>query len=257
MMNRTIKIISGVLFLSSLLLGHASAQTTISLFVSQDAYIDGLNPDENYGKDGGLAHSRSDIGGKKVYMLFDFSGPEWDQARAQAIGVESITFFSNSGNTRRNDLYMIRPVDGLDTWTEDGITWNNAPGNNVEGTNRGFAPFEGESIYPMGSNVSAFGWRTVVFDETQSALLLSALLNEDNKVTIGSRNNATQAGQFWFFGRDYEGSSRGFDFELGDAAAYLTVTVPEPSTYALIFGGLFLLLAVVRRRKGVRSDSVS
>lgn len=219
-----------------------------TLMVLQDSYIDGRDVflDSNFGTATSLLVGQSTPpgtqGGRKAYLLFDAS------SLPDIFSIDSFQIQRGGGTVNRTiQLYAILG-DSVDAWIESGesgITWNNAPGNNVTAGLRDFGAFPGESLIYIGDiNTGALTDTiyTVSFGalaEADSQAILAALNTGDRKLTLGLRYNSSQDSSITF---------RSKEFGDGSSAAKLNVTlIPEPGSAALLLGGIALLL--VSRRK--------
>lgn len=183
-----------------------------SLLVAQDARIVGLlgDRDTNYPTEN-LQVSQSDAqGGRKSYLLFDATGlPE-------ILRVDDFQIQRAGGTTSRSiQLYAILGTNeflgSVNNWTETGITWNNAPANNVGiATNRAFVAYPGESVmhiedFSTGSlNDTVYNvpvWRDA--SEANRQTILNALNTGDRKLTLGLQYNSSQATTIGFRSREY------------------------------------------------------
>jgi len=178
-----------------------------SLLVAQDARIAGLldDRDTNYPTEN-LQVSQSDAqGGKKSYLLFDATGlPE-------ILRVNDFQIQRASGTTIRSIQLKAILGASVNNWTETGITWNNAPANNVgTDTNRAFVPYTGESVmhiedFSTGSlNDTVYNvpvWRDA--SEANRQTILTALNTGDRKLTLGLQYNGSQASTVAFRSREY------------------------------------------------------
>lgn len=200
----------------ALLAGNTSGGT-ILLPTSADAHIDGDNPDTNYGAAEVLDIGQDVLGGHKAYLLFDASS--WGTTNISRVGEIRIAPASNL--TRTYSAYLITG-DGANDWTEEGITWNNAPANNVEVSNRNFVAYPGQTVTLLGT-VSGGGVGTnltIPFGpgSVGEMELINALNTGSRKVTIGIRYNSSQTNTVGIFSREHEG---------GSMAAALAVLPPD------------------------------
>ena len=98
-----------------------------ALPVDADAYIKGGNLNDNFGSDDKviISHDSDDLGNAyKQYLRFGLStltGPVVDVAL-------TLTAESDAENTEPFFIYGLNDGAG-DAWSENSITWNNAPGN--------------------------------------------------------------------------------------------------------------------------------
>ncbi len=230
----------------AVLLASGCGLWATDLVVSQDSYIEGLTGslDSNFGGSGTLYAGQSstvspDQGGRKSYLLFDAS------ALPEITEISSFTVRRNGGTINRTiQLYAILG-DNVDTWTETGITWNNAPGNNVTQGLRDFGAYPGESLIYIG-NINTGADSEAIYTVPFSGLsgadyqnILDALNTGDRKLTLGLKYNSSQASSIAFRSKEYGD---------GSSAAFLSVTlIPEPSGAALLLGGLAGLVALRRR----------
>ena len=135
-----------------------------SLFVAQDARIAGLpeNRDTNYATEN-LQVSQSDsTGGKKSYLLFDAAGlPEI--LRVEDFQIQRAGTATTSRSIQLKTILGTNEFLGsVNNWTETGITWNNAPANNVgTDTNRAFVAYTGESVMHIEDFNTGSGFDTV------------------------------------------------------------------------------------------------
>jgi hypothetical protein len=214
-----------------------------TLTVSQDSYIDGREGflSSNFGTSTSLIAGQSGTsnGGRKIYTQFDATGlPE-------IVGIEDFGITRGGGTINRTILLFAILGENVNDWTETGITWNNAPGNNVDAGVRNFAAFPGETLIQIGS-ISTGADPSTVYSVTFSGLsepdtqsILDALNTGSRKLTLGLHYNSSQESAITFLSKE-SGN--------GSAAATLNVTfVPEPGTFSLLFGGMALLVASRRR----------
>lgn len=220
--------------------GNASG---VSLPVLQDSYIEGLDAslDSNFGGATSVRAGQSGVsnGGRKSYFLFDATGlPE-------IFSVDDFQIQRAGGTISRTIALYAILGENVNNWTELGITWNNAPGNNVSQGTRDFGAYPGESLifidtFSTGSladtvyNVS-FG----KLIEADSQAILNALNTGDRQLTLGLRYNSSQESTINFRSKENGDGSFG---------ARLNVTlIPEPGTAALLIAGMALLFTVRRR----------
>lgn len=96
------------------------------LNVSEDAYVMMTDPDSNFGaEDRLLIHLNANT--NVSYVKFDASG-----LSGIITNIVSIEAFARSAsNPRGASVYLLTNAVGMSTWSEDTITWNNAPGNDL------------------------------------------------------------------------------------------------------------------------------
>jgi hypothetical protein len=188
------------------LLAGSAYGSAISIPVSADAHIDGTNVTANFGTATVLSIEQTALGGNKAYLLFDASG--WGTtniARVEGLRV----FWSASLNITRTLWCGLITGTGANDWTEDGITWENAPANNVTAPDRNFAAYPEQVVTQIGTiQYSAGSPRELVvpFAEysAEEYALLYALNYGDRKATIGVRYNSSQNNSVGLYSKEYE-----------------------------------------------------
>lgn len=199
-------------------LGAGAPLIAETIVVSADAHIEGNNTNANFGANPILSLAQTDLGGNKAYLLFDASG--WGATNLARVESLRVFWGSSTGITRSIHFSLITGA-GVNDWTESGITWSNAPGNNVTGTARGFAPYPGQSVTPLGGVQYAAGSpRELILPlgpgSAEGNALLAALNTGIRKATIGVSYNSSQSTVVGLYARDQEG---------GQYAASLDVSV--------------------------------
>ena len=111
--------------------------------VSKDAYISSVSPDTNYGTAASISIKNEENTINKGYIGFEKEGGFGDVSKA-------VLVFKGSKTGYLNNIYGLNDT----SWSESGITWNNAPANNKDG-----AGFDLQSVYGggkigMANNVS-------------------------------------------------------------------------------------------------------
>ncbi len=212
--------------------------------VSQDSYIDGRAGflDSNFGSSTALYVGQSTVnnGGRKTYMQFDAT------SLPEIFSVDDFQVQRGGGTINRTIQLHAILGDNVDSWTQAGLTWNNAPGNNVAPGLREFAAAAGESVILLGNFFTGAAADTVYevpfsgLSEASSQAILSALNSGDRKLTLGLQYYSSQDSSITF---------RSQEFGDGTFGPRLNITfVPEPATGTLLIGGGMLLLALRRRR---------
>ena len=216
--------------------GFAVLRADLALPVSQDADIDGLaaNVDTNFGDSNvvRVGNSGSSHGGRKSYFLFDATGlPE-------VTSIDNFEVIRNGGTTSRSVRLVAILGDNVNTWTEQGITWNNAPGNNVGPASRDFAAFPGEEIIVL-AQVSTGGVNPgdilrfvpgvgiTGFSETDRLAILNALNTGNRTLTLGLQYISSQQTTIPFRSKENAGGVFAPRLNL--------VTAEEPSEPGLSF----------------------
>jgi hypothetical protein len=190
-----------------------------SLYVSQDSYVEGFldSRDTNFGDNTQVRVSQVDAqGGRKGYFLFDATGlPE-------ILSVDGFQTQRAGGTTSRTILLFailgtnLNLGTSVNDWTEMGITWNNAPANNVGvNTNRAFVAYPGESLIQIDSfstgslGDAVYNVSFEKLNEDNRQAILSALNTGDRKLTLGLQYNSSQATTIGFRSKEYDDGSFG------------------------------------------------
>ncbi|MBC2600337.1 CBM96 family carbohydrate-binding protein [Puniceicoccus vermicola] len=228
----------------------ASAQVTTltTLDNGQDARVQPVeNADTNYGgavslvlKDAGLNKSTS-----KVYLGFDLS--TWNSTAASA----SVTLTANASFTLSADtnIRFWGLNNGSASWSEDTITYNNAPAADSDPGNGsiddGASFYQGTEANQMtllgsinfaSSTVFTTG-DTITFSDASLTDFINNFSSEN--LTIGVTIDKNTYTQFYS-----SGTATG-----ASVAPTLALTpIPEPATAGSIIGVLALTLSVLRRR---------
>ncbi len=191
----------------SLLFCGSVRGATIPLTVAYDAHIDGTNVTANFGTNDVLSIEQTALGGNKAYLLFDASGfGTTNLTRVEGLRV----YWGASTGVTRSLAFQLITGTGANEWTEDGITWENAPANNVTGTSRNFVAREGQVVTLIGTMQYQSGnprELNILFGEgsAEEYALLQALNFGDRKATIGVHYNSSQSTSVGIYSREREG----------------------------------------------------
>lgn len=122
----------GLVAVSSLLV--AQSVQAVTIVASDDNYV--LNSSSNSVQDssGSLVVKRASNNIRKSWLKFDLTGQNVDFTQP---GTVTLTLAGNSSDSAnfRIALYALDYTGATaPTWTEDSITWNNAPGNDTGGS---------------------------------------------------------------------------------------------------------------------------
>lgn len=148
---------------------------------TDDSRIKSANPTINFGTESYLGTQWSGSGYQKGYMRFDTSSLQ-DKTVGYAT-LELVVNFNNVGVGSWQDIEIYGLDDattGEDTWTDAGITWNNAPGN-VTNHHANFtnATFLGQ-FHMLPTDVAG----TVVKLAGSKGSALATFLNADSNNTV-------------------------------------------------------------------------
>ncbi|WP_246456599.1 DUF7594 domain-containing protein [Ruficoccus amylovorans] len=181
---------------SCVLIANITGAATVKLSVAADATVDQVLPGTNLGSDTNVKAQDSTDGGErpvsKGYLMFDASGlpPVKD--------IESFTVFYSTKRGRSASYFLITGK-GANDWTEEAITWNNAPANVPATDLDGFTAGEGQNVIHLGSNTGNPGeLGEIVFGSEKSSAqdakqaLIKALNSGDRKATVAFSHNGTR-----------------------------------------------------------------
>ena len=199
-------ILSLVLVLAALL-ASGSWLHGATIPVSADAYVDGTNKSANFGTNSTLTLEQSALGGDKAYLRFDASA--WGATNLGRVESLRVVWAASTNITRSIYSWLITGT-GANSWTENGITWSNAPANKVTGTDRGFVAYPGQTVTGIGGIQYAAGTPrelTIPFGQAsaQETALLTALNTGDRKATIGVSYNSSLTSSVAIYSREYGG----------------------------------------------------
>jgi hypothetical protein len=180
----------------ALLFTIAIASNATTLTVSQDSYIEGLESslDTNFGAAAQVRVGQSGTtqGGRKAYFLFDATG------LPDILSVENFQIQRAGGTISRTIALYAILGENANSWTELGITWNNAPGNNVAPGTRNFEAYPGESLIFI-DTFSTGSLSDTVYNvpfgklaEADRQVILNTLNTGDRKLTLGLHYNSSQ-----------------------------------------------------------------
>jgi len=213
-----------------------------ALLVDHDAYIKGGNPNDNFGSDDKviISHDSDDLGNAyKQYLGFDIStltGPVVDVAL-------TLTTESETPQTEPFNIYGL--VDGAgEAWSENSITWNNAPGNHTSSSTdmAAGATFLGAFSVPVGIQPG----NQVIFANTAFDNFINADTN--NFITFiltpGRPSSSGDPFKEFKFAASEHGSYQGPTLSWDEASS---VPVPETSTLILFATGAAVLYRSRRR----------
>jgi len=211
-------------------LGVASqpARATISLSSVADATASEPNATSNFGTATTLEvkNQSATTNERKSYIRFSLSSV------TQTIDAASVTFTlpSGTGGARTYTLYGLKDNATGNSWSETGITWNNAPANDTAdgGT------FTSDALLLSSVAFGAGGVTTVTFTDVAIKNFLNA--DTDDLVTFMLYRTNSNATVDTFNSR-----------EAASGGPLLSIEVPEPST--LSFAGLGAVGLLARRKR--------
>jgi beta-glucanase (GH16 family) len=150
-------------------LPQAPVSTNTTLNPLADSFVKDGTPTTNYGTATGLEVKSSGVGNlRKDYLRFD--GSTIPSTSVATSGSLSLQFTAGLAAARTYQLYGINNGSAGEAFGETAITWNNAPGNNADGSFNANATL-------LGSVNLAAGATSVTFDQSNSSLL--SFLNAD------------------------------------------------------------------------------
>ncbi|MEM6821113.1 MAG: DNRLRE domain-containing protein [Verrucomicrobiota bacterium] len=228
-----------------------SHAAVVAITASQDAHVESANPNTNFGSEIEVnieGHPDTTIsGGESSIAFFSF---DISSVTETVTAVDFIVRLSGGRSDRSRQLWAVTD-ESLDSWTEGGITWNNAPGvqstvgNALNGSQaqlvgawdsrpgvRDDGALTGLN-FDVGSGFGVADTDLVNFvnTDTNNILTFAALIPGNNGVV------------FQFISKDNTGGA-GFE-----APTLSLTTVPEPSTYILLaIGSLILSVRFFRKQ---------
>ena len=205
-----------------------SARATITLSSVADATASEPSATSNFGTATTLdvKYQSANTNDRKSYIRFSLSSV------TQTIDAASVTFTlpSGTGGARTYTLYGLKDNATGNSWSETGITWNNAPANDTAdgGT------FTSDALLLSTVAFGAGGVTTVTFTDVAIKNFLNA--DTDDLVTfmLYRTNSNTTVDSF---------NSR----EAASGGPLLALEVPEPA--ALSFAGVGAVGLLARRKR--------
>ena len=198
---------------------------------------------------GGQAQAESGGG----YSAFAWTGGETLQNIGDAFSVDiwipRVVGGQNGGlavwatNSANTDPSVDRFFEPRLSYTGSGYTFTSEANNG-----------DGHVIVPLSGNPSGFSTLTVTLtDLTAGTATLTALLSGTGFTPISQDYSFTGAGGFYVGPSSWQGTGGNVIF---DNFSYSASAIPEPSTYAAIFGTAALGFAVWRRRRRAAASAV-
>lgn len=217
----------------------ASTAQAVTILATDDAFIRGTTQaDNNFGSAATLTvnpNSPINSSTRKVYIQFDLSSLNVSQITDATLDL--VTTGDTQGALTMA-LWSLNDLNAGENWDQSTITWNNAPENDTSDAVNllGGATQLGSFAYPANSSGDTVS--------ISLAGVLSTLQADTNDVVT------------FILAGDSVGGNTFHAFQSLEAGAgtgpVLNVTlIPEPSTYAALFGGLVLCSVMVARRKQV------
>ncbi|MDQ8207515.1 DNRLRE domain-containing protein [Coraliomargarita sp. SDUM461003] len=225
----------------SAFLAVSSAASAATIVASHDNLV--LNSQSSTVQDasGNIVVKYASNNIRKSWLKFDLTGQNADYSQA---GTITLTLAANSSSdaTFKLALYALNDT-GLTapTWTEDTLTWNNAPGNvaNSGNTAQKNSLDAGETTL-LGTTATIANNTPAGTSFEFNLTNLSTYLQSDNTITvIAMSSSQTNAGPSFSFASS-ENATEGWRPTLAFAQ------VPEPSAAALLTG-LVALMGVCMR----------
>lgn len=245
---------------------HASEPAQV-LVATQDTFIHGGNAGTNYGSSQNLQLAGRNVNNaRKIYLGFDLSGVDatkgFDATSSLSLSFANSSLIGSANGSVSFNVYGI--TDNTAQFDESVITWTNAPKNNTSNS----TAFHVTAVALLG---------TVTIDSTSvtedASVVLSGLgLANYLNWAVGNSGDAYGTGRSQANGKKitlmlaidsaYAGTTYpGFYFHSSEALEadalkpHLTLVpgsqIPEPTTFAAVFG-VCALAAVTVRRKGRR-----
>lgn len=222
------------LFAAACVPSGAATAATYTLAPVADSFVSGSYVDTNYGSDNFLYahHGASEI--RRTYLRFDLSGLPTGEALAD------VTLFLYTGGGEGGLAVDVHAVAD-DSWAETELTWRNRPGFTPTALATARTPV---TPTPPATPAPLDAWMSW-------SLPLGSLSGDTDGhwSLLLKLQDETASDTATFYSRDATVYPNYFD---NVPAPFLSVTtVPESSTWAMLFAGLAALaLATSRRRTG-------
>ena len=217
-----------------------------ALLCSDDAYVENLSPETNFGTSAEIVVKCQSTGpNRKGYIQWDISSITGTVTAAR---VDFQNTYSSTGLVQSAEVYLLDDGDVGEGWAETDLTWNNAPGNDLA-SGTAFDPanttYLGQVLMPQpvrtGNKLTMSNQAlidAINADTDGNLTLIFAITNQGpTGVTYGSKEDTdVQASHGWTTA--FQGPTLIYEI------------VPEPGTWCLLgFGFITLMVGYMRRSR--------